>query len=73
MPKTARNRPGEVRDAIRAFLQQRGEADVAEIRAAVEKALGTPVARSSVQSSLQLNTDELFEHPSRGRYRLKHT
>jgi stage V sporulation protein SpoVS len=71
MGKGPRKKPGEVRDAILAFLRQEGEADVAAIQAAVESAAGAPVARSSVQSFLQLNTGGLFERPSRGRYRLK--
>jgi hypothetical protein len=64
-----RQRPGEVRDAIRGYLQGvRGEASVAQIRAGVELALGKQVPPSSVRSSLRLSS--LFSQTSRGKYKL---
>jgi hypothetical protein len=64
-----RRRPGEVRDAIRDYLRTtKGEATVAEIRAALSKYLGEDLPASSVRSSLRLNT--LFSQTARGRYRL---
>lgn len=62
--------PGTVRDAIRAFLSEAGEASVAEIRAAVTKNLGN-VPASSIRSYLNLNAPAQFERTGRGRYRLK--
>ncbi|MEX2440402.1 MAG: hypothetical protein WD739_11090 [Actinomycetota bacterium] len=65
-----RRRPGEVRDAIIAFLRERrGEATVAEIRQAVVEAVGD-VPPSSVRSYLNLNTPATFVRTGRGRYRL---
>ena len=64
-----RRRPGQVRDAI---LQVLGEApgplNVAEICERVSATAG-PVARSSVQSYLSLNTPDLFARDGRGLYR----
>lgn len=66
-----RRRPGQVRDAIVAFLQERRtEASVDEIRAGVEERLGGQVPGSSVRSYLRLNTGNLFYRTARGRYRL---
>ena len=63
-----RLRPGEVRDAIRDYLKEIGrEATVQEIRAAVDRRLGT-VPPSSVRSSLQLS--DLFTRTGPRRYRL---
>ncbi len=64
-----RQRPGEVRDAIRAFLQEIGrDATVTEICQAVNQRTGRQVPTSSVRSSLRLS--DLFVQESRGRYRL---
>ena len=66
-----RRRPGEVRDAIMAALQEaEGELTIKEIRARVETTLGRAVAPSSVRSYLNLNTPGLFERTSWGTYRL---
>lgn len=66
-----RRRPGEVRDAILAYLQaQRSEATAAQIRQAVAERLGGHVPGSSVRSYLNLGTGTLFERTARGRYRL---
>ena len=67
----ARRSPGEVRDAIIAFLRQKGTASVREIHEAVEKRLGGTVAASSVRSYLGLNKDGQFERVGHGRYRLR--
>jgi hypothetical protein len=68
---TERSRPGQVRDAIAAFLEGRLEdASVMEIHEAVSARLGREVPASSVRSYLRLNTGELFERTARGRYRL---
>jgi hypothetical protein len=70
-----RRSPGQVRDAITAFLRNKPEgATTAEIYAAVERRLAGTVARSSVRSYLNLNTTNsksLFERVARGRYRLR--
>lgn len=63
-------RPGVVRDAIISFLQEKREATVAEIRAAVEAKLG-PVPSSSVRSYLGNNVPHLFARTAHARYRLK--
>lgn len=64
-----RRRPGEVREAIRAFLGEvKGEATVAEIYAAVNERLGGEIPASSVRSSLRLS--DLFVQTRYGRYRL---
>jgi len=66
-----RLRPGQVRDAIVAYLQEKQtDASVPEIHGAVAGRLGNEVPASSVRSYLRLNTGELFERTSRGRYRL---
>ena len=69
-------KPGVLRDTINGHLRSlEGDASVTEIRSAVEEALGHPVARSSVQSHLNLNAGKTIagttlERTSRGRYRL---
>jgi hypothetical protein len=75
---SGQRRPGEVRDAIVEFLRKRQTgASIGEIHLAVEKALGSKVARSSVRSYLNLNTDSrpdapsLFIRMARGSYRLR--
>jgi hypothetical protein len=71
MPRT-RRRPGEIRDAIRAFLEsQRSDASVSEIYTALEQQFGEPVAPSSVRSALNFGVDDLYERTARGRYRVK--
>jgi hypothetical protein len=63
-----RRRPGQVRDAIQAFLTGRPNGgSVREIQRGVDDRLGK-VPASSVRSSLQLS--DLFERLSRGQYRL---
>jgi hypothetical protein len=66
----ARRRPGQVRDAIVAYLAEAQEATVAEIQIAVNTRLGGAVPASSVRSYLRLNVGEMFERTARGRYRL---
>jgi site-specific DNA-methyltransferase (adenine-specific) len=70
---TIRYRPGEIRDAILAFLRSKpgGDASIAEIYAGVEDHFGHSVPRSSVRSSLNFGTGNLYERTARGRYRLK--
>lgn len=66
-----RHKPGVVRDAITNYLQRiKGDASVAEIRAAVNDALGEPIPASSIRSYLNLNTPGTFLRTGRGRYRL---
>ena len=66
-----RRRPGEVRDAILAFLQtERRAATTDEIRAAVEEKLG-PVPQSSIRSYLGLNSPDTFRRVGRGMYELR--
>lgn len=68
---TTKRQPGEVRDAIMAFLSGKKEgASVAEIVAGVEARIG-PVARSSVRSYLQLNAGRVFERLHPGVYRIR--
>jgi DNA modification methylase len=68
---TGRRRPGEVRDAIVAALEESGgEATVAEIRAAVAQRIDGPFSPSSVRSYLRLNTPTTFQRTRSGRYRL---
>ncbi len=65
-----RLRPGVVRDAIdRCLRGLKGDASVPDIRSAVQEELGKPVARSTVQSHLNLNLGKTLERTSRGRYR----
>jgi hypothetical protein len=66
----ARRRPGQVRDAIVAYLADTQDATVAEIQVAVNTTLGGEVPASSVRSYLRLNVGDLFERTARGRYRL---
>ena len=65
-----RLRPGAVRDAILDSFASTDSLTVRELRQSVTERLGTDVARSSVQSYLNLNTPELFERVGRGSYRL---
>lgn len=65
-----RRKPGQVRDAITAYLGKRREATVDEIYRAVAAKLGGTLARSSVRSYLNLNTPGTFERTTRGTYRL---
>lgn len=62
--------PGLVRDSIVNYLTAAESASIAEIREAVAARIGD-VPASSVRSYLNLNTPELFERTSRGRYRLR--
>ena len=65
-----KRKPGEVRDAIVAFLNKRREpASLGEIRKAVDTELGT-VSPSSVRSYLNLNEGKLFRRTGRGCYKL---
>jgi site-specific DNA-methyltransferase (adenine-specific) len=67
----SRRAPGEVRDAIVAYLRDRPRgARNAEIVAGVSDLLGDVVSSSSVRSYLQLNEGTKFEHIARGRWRL---
>lgn len=69
---TDRLRPGQVRDAICAFLATRGrEASVADITSAVSATLRSEISPSSVRSYLRLNTPGLFERGNRGQYKLR--
>ena len=64
-----RQRPGEVRDAIRVYLGQiKHDATVREIHLSANEQLGSQVPASSIRSSLRLSS--LFEQTTRGRYRL---
>lgn len=64
-------KPGEVRDAIIAYLGSAGgKATVEQIHSAVERRLGGSVARSSVRSYLRLNEGKTFVRTGRGEYRL---
>ena len=65
-----RRKPGEVRDAIVAYLRKRREATMPEIHEGVGALLGSPVPASSVRSYLRLNTPGTFRRVGRGRYRL---
>lgn len=65
-----KRRPGEIRDAVAAVLADHPYgASVRDIVDAVRARVGD-VARSSVQSSLHLNTPTLFARTTRGRYAL---
>jgi len=66
-----RRAPGEVRDAIVAYLRGKpGGARVDEIATGVSKLLGSEVPSSSVRSYLRLNEGTKFHRVERGRYRL---
>ncbi|MBI2755519.1 MAG: site-specific DNA-methyltransferase [Chloroflexi bacterium] len=66
-----RRRPGEIRDAIRDYLEgQRADASVSDIRLSVAARLGD-VAASSVRSYLRLNAGDAFVRTSYGRYGLR--
>ena len=62
--------PGSVRDSIVNYLTAAECASISEIQQAVAARLGD-VPASSVRSYLNLNTPDLFERTSRGRYRLR--
>lgn len=65
-----RHSPGLIRDAIIDFLASReADATVAEVRKAVENALGT-VPASSIRSYLRLRPD-IFFRTHRGRYKMQ--
>ena len=67
-----RRRPGQVRDAILEYLEQRrADASVAEIQRGVAATLQAYVSPSSVRSYLSLNTPQCFERTASGRYRLR--
>lgn len=71
MPARQRRRPGEVRDAIKAFLEvHKGDASTRQICEAVSERLGGEVASSSVRSYLNLNTPTTFARTGHGHYRL---
>lgn len=64
--------PGEVRDAIVAFLRYRyTDATLSEIVASVQGRLSGRAAESSIRSYLNQNTPPLFERTGPGRYRLQ--
>jgi hypothetical protein len=66
-----RRAPGEVRDAIVAYLRGKpGGAKTDEIVTGVSKLLGSEVPPSSVRSYLRLNKGTKFQRIERGRYRL---
>jgi site-specific DNA-methyltransferase (adenine-specific) len=68
----SRRRPGVIRDAIVAFLDERGSAaTVGEIERAVTARLGESVSPSSVRSYLRLNTPSMFARVAEGLYALK--
>jgi hypothetical protein len=67
-----RNRKSPLRDVIVAYLRDKDFASVDDIVDAASKKLGT-VPRSSVRSSLNLNTGgglKIFERVDHGKYRL---
>lgn len=63
--------PGIIRDSIINYLTTSEHASPAEIREAVSAQLGNSVPASSIRSYLNLNTPDIFERTSRGRYRLR--
>jgi site-specific DNA-methyltransferase (adenine-specific) len=66
-----RLQPGLVRDAIVAFLRNRGgSATITQICSGVRSVLRRQVPSSSVRSYLNLNTPGTFVRAGRGRYRL---
>lgn len=67
-----RFRPGQVRDTVVDCLTRSGDhgATIAEIRDHFQRISSSPPPESSIRSSLRLNTPELFERISPGRYRL---
>ncbi len=64
-----RRGPGDIRDAILAYLASSEEASPSEIHQAISAQLGE-VSASSVRSYLNLNEPGLFRRVSRGRYAL---
>jgi len=68
-----RRRPGEIRDAIFAFLSSRPRGcSVADIETGVQELIGS-VPPSSIRSYLRLNAGSLFRNTARGRYALRDT
>ncbi len=66
-----KRRPGEIRDAILAVLNNRTEGTaISEIERQVQEILGA-TAPSSIRSYLRLNTPSLFARSARGRYSLR--
>lgn len=64
--------PGQVRDAINAYLSSKKDgATIESILAAVSKSIGQDVSASSVRSYLRLNTPAKYERIGRGTYRLR--
>lgn len=63
--------PGIIRDSIINYLTASEHASLAEIREAISAQLGNAVPASSIRSYLNLNTPDVFERTSRGRYRLR--
>tara|TARA_R110002051_G_scaffold196735_1_gene264396 strand:- start:800 stop:1927 length:1128 start_codon:yes stop_codon:yes gene_type:complete len=64
-----RRSPGDIRDAVIAYLETAEEASPSEIHQAISAQLGE-VSASSVRSYLNLNEPGLFRRLSRGRYGL---
>jgi hypothetical protein len=65
------HRSGEVRDAILAFMSERGSpVSIAEVLAGVEHLLGRPVPPTSVRSYLAEATPRLFVRTAPGTYAL---
>ncbi|MBA3585251.1 MAG: hypothetical protein H0W36_12125 [Gemmatimonadetes bacterium] len=70
--RTTTRRPGEIRDALVAYLGSvDGDASVREIYAALEARFGEPVKPSSVRSALNFGVGDLYARTGRGRYRLR--
>jgi hypothetical protein len=66
-----RRRPGLVRDAIiSTFKAEKRQMSVAEIRAAVNRALNDEIPPSSIRSYLAENEGKTFRRTHRGRYTL---
>lgn len=63
--------PGRIRDPIVSFLEAiQGDASLQEIHTAVQAEVGS-VSASSVRSSLNLHTPNVFTRTARGRYQLR--
>ncbi len=63
---------GVVRNAMMKFFEQnKGEASVGEIPAAVSEDLGGDVPASSVHSYLNINTPRVFQRTARDKYRMR--
>jgi hypothetical protein len=68
---TNKRRPGEIRDAILAVMNDHIEgAALSEIERQVQERLGA-TALSSIRSYLRLNTPSLFSRSARGHYALR--